>query len=61
VLKILLVLPALLIALTLSSCARVVTLHPVDGQDIRTDGEWTCMTHAYIEEVMRVRLKQKGL
>jgi len=45
-----------LIALTASSCARTVTLHPVDETDIRMDGQWVCMTPEYIQEVMKARL-----
>lgn len=45
-----------LTALTASSCARQIVLHPMTDADIRQDGKWICMTPEYIQEVMKARL-----
>jgi len=52
---------ACLISLTVCSCARPIVLHPLTDQDIKEQDGWVCMTPAYIQEVMKARLEQKGL
>lgn len=59
--KIRLLLLLSLIGFLASSCARKIVLHPLDGHDIRQDGEWVCMTPAYVDQVMKAKLEQKGL
>lgn len=54
--KTLLLLIIFLTALTESSCARQIVLHPMTDADIRMDGKWVCMTPEYVQEVMRARL-----
>lgn len=40
----------------LTGCAKKIVLHPVDGSDIRMDGDWVCMSQEYVQEVMKARL-----
>ncbi len=58
--KLLLITLSSLMLLTLSSCAKTVTLHPVTDQDIKigSDG-WVCMSQDYIKTVMKVKLEAK--
>lgn len=59
--KPLLLLLLFLTSLTLCSCARTLTLHPVTNQDIKEVDGWICMTPKYVEQVVQVKLKEKGL
>jgi hypothetical protein len=60
--RLLLILLGSLMLLTLSSCA-MITLHPVDDQDIKVGGwcqqGWVCMSQDYVKTVMKVRLEHK--
>lgn len=61
--KLLLLLPLFLTSLLIfEGCAKNVVLHPVDGQDIKLlDDGWIAMSPKYVEEVVQVKLKAKGL
>jgi len=53
----LVILTLCLAALTaFNGCAKKVYLYPQTEKDIRQEGEWTCVTEKYMEEIMKVRL-----
>lgn len=43
-------------SIAFNGCARKIVLHPVDETDIRSEGNWVCMTPEFIQEVMKARL-----
>lgn len=53
----LVILLSCLIGLTaINGCAKNIVLHPVDGSDIRMDGDWVCMSQDYVQEVMKAKV-----
>ena len=48
-----------LIALTIFSGCKTITLHPVTDQDIKFSDGWVCMSPDYVKNVMKVKLEAK--
>jgi len=49
-------LSCLIVFIAINGCAKNIVLHPVDGSDIRMDGNWICMSPDYVQEVMKAKV-----
>ena len=46
----------ILSSIVLTGC-KTVPLQPVEGADYKVVGDYLCFTEAYVEEIMKVRIK----